>query len=49
MSISDYMELTPMQLDALREMGSIGTGNAANALSEMIGCEVRIQMPEVRI
>jgi chemotaxis protein CheC len=49
MSISDYMELTPIQLDALREMGSIGTGNAANALSEMIGCEVRIQMPEVRI
>jgi chemotaxis protein CheC len=38
-----------MQLDALREIGSIGSGNAANALSSMIGRQVRLQKPEVRI
>ena len=29
--------------------GSIGTGNAATALSSMLGCQVRINLPEVRI
>jgi chemotaxis protein CheC len=49
MPIQNYDDLTGPQLDALREVGSIGTGNAANALSAMIGRQVRIQMPEVRI
>jgi chemotaxis protein CheC len=49
MPIKNYDDLTSAQLDALREVGSIGTGNAANALSEMIGRQIRIQMPEVRI
>jgi chemotaxis protein CheC len=49
MAINNYNEMTSMQMDALREIGSIGTGNAANALSDMIGCQVRIQMPEVRV
>ena len=38
-----------MELDTIREIGSIGTGNAATALSSMLGCEVRIDVPEVRI
>lgn len=49
MSIKDYDELTALELDTLKEVGSIGTGNAATALSELIGREVRIQSPEVRI
>ena len=49
MSIKDYDELNALELDTLREVGSIGTGNAATALSELIGQEVRIQSPEVRI
>jgi chemotaxis protein CheC len=49
MPIKSYDDLTDMQLDALREVGSIGSGNAANALSEMIGRPVRLQQPEVRI
>ena len=49
MSIKDYDELTALELDTLKEGGSIGTGNAATALSELIGREVRIQSPEVRI
>jgi chemotaxis protein CheC len=49
MPIRNYNELTSMQLDVLREIGSIGSGNAANALSSMIGRTVRLQVPEVRI
>lgn len=49
MNIKDYDELTTLELDALKEVGSIGTGNAATALSELIEKQVRIQMPEIRI
>ena len=49
MGIKNYDELTSMELDTLREIGSMGTGNAATALSQMLGREVRITLPEVRI
>ena len=49
MAINDYDQLTSMELDTLREVGSIGTGNAATALSALIGEQVRIKNPEVRI
>ena len=49
MEIKNYDQLTSMELDTLREIGSIGTGNAATALSSLLGKEVRIAMPEVRI
>ena len=49
MEIKDYNQLSSLELDTLREVGSIGTGNAATALSSLIGEAVRIQMPEVRI
>ncbi len=38
-----------MELDTIREICSIGTGNAATALSGMIGKEVKITVPEVKI
>ena len=47
--MKNYDELNMLELDTLREIGSIGTGNAATALSKMLGCPVRIEMPEVRI
>lgn len=47
--LKNYDQLTSMEIDTLREIGSIGTGNAATALSQMLGKEVRITMPEVRI
>ena len=47
--IRNYDQLTSLEIDTLREIGSIGTGNAATALSQMLGKEVRITMPEVRI
>lgn len=49
MIIKNYDELTPLELDTLREIGSVGTGNAATALSQLIGRPVRITLPEVRI
>ena len=47
--IKAFDELSSLEIDTLREIGSIGTGNAATALSQMIGKEVRITLPEVRI
>ncbi len=49
MDIKNYDELTSLEIDTLREIGSIGTGNAATALSEMLNKTVRITLPEVRI
>ena len=47
--MKNFDELNVLELDTIREIGSIGTGNAATALSSMLGCEVRIDVPEVRI
>lgn len=47
--LKNFDELNILELDTIREIGSIGTGNAATALSSMLGCEVRIDVPEVRI
>ena len=47
--MKSYQDLNGLELDTIREMGSIGMGNAATALSSMLGCEVRIDLPEVRI
>ena len=49
MTIKSYDELTSLEIDTLREIGSIGTGNAATALSQILKREVRITLPEVRI
>ncbi len=49
MEIKNYHELSTLEIDTLREIGSIGTGNAAAALSVMLGRNVRITLPEVRI
>ena len=48
-NIKNYDELSSMEIDILREIGSIGTGNAATALSQLLNQEVRITTPEVRI
>ena len=49
MKVKNYDELSDIEIDTLREICSIGTGNAATSLSQMLGCEVRITLPEVRI
>lgn len=49
MAIKNYDDLGSLEIDTLREVGSIGTGNAATALSGLLNRRVRITMPEVRI
>ena len=49
MSIEKYDDLDSMQLDALREIGNIGSGNAATALSATIGMPVNIEVPNIKI
>ena len=49
MEIKNYSDLNSLELDTLREIGSIGTGNAATALSQLLSREVRITLPEVHI
>jgi chemotaxis protein CheC len=39
------MELTEIQLDALREMANIGSGNAATALAGMLGRSIDLSVP----
>lgn len=41
--------ITPLQLDALKEIGNIGTGHAATALSQLISCPVHMEPPRVRL
>ncbi len=50
MSVSDdIMELTPTQLDALREIGNVGAGNSATALSQIINHRIDMNVPQVSI
>lgn len=42
-------EYNPMQLDALKEVSNIGAGNAATALSMMVGRKIDMTVPAVNI
>ena len=44
-----YEEINSLEIDVMREIGSIGTGNAATALSEMMNRKIKMTMPEVQI
>lgn len=48
MPLKSYNDLNTDHLDALREIGNIGSGNAASALASMLDREVDIAVPEVR-
>ena len=41
--------LSPVQLDALRELASIGAGHAATALSQLVDRKVVITVPELEV
>ncbi|MDZ4169971.1 MAG: chemotaxis protein CheC [Coriobacteriia bacterium] len=41
--------LTPLQLDALREIGGIGAGHAATALSQLVDRPVALEVPRLDI
>ena len=41
--------LTDLELDALKELGNIGTGHATTALAEMTGVRIAISVPEIGV
>jgi len=43
------MEYTDLEIDALKEIGNIGAGNAATALSMMLSKKITIKVPQVKI
>ena len=45
--MSDESKLSPAQLDALREIGNIGAGNSATALSQIINRRIDMNVPRV--
>lgn len=45
----DVRELGTLQLDALREVASIGSGHAATALSQLTGRRIWVNAPEIQI
>ncbi len=49
MPFQRYEDMNDMQLDALREIGNIGSGNAASAISSMLGHPVDIAVPKIKI
>lgn len=49
MSLTTYDDLNEMQMDVLREIGNIGSGNAATSLSAMLCKPVSIDVPVIKI
>lgn len=47
--VFDFSELSGFELDALREIGNIGAGNAATALAQMLGAKIDMSVPKVSI
>lgn len=45
----NFENLAPIQLDALKEVGNIGAGNAATALSQLINKKVDMTVPSINI
>lgn len=49
MGINNIEELDAMHIDVLRELGNIGSGNAATSLSSFMNREIQINVPDVKI
>ncbi len=49
MPLNNYNDLNDMHIDALREIGNIGSGNAASSLAMMLSDQIDISVPVVRI
>ena len=45
----DLSTMNSMHLDAIREIGNIGAGNAATAMSTLLGCSVEIDIPKAEL
>lgn len=49
MGIEKYEDMNALELDVIKEVGSIGIGNAATALSQVLQKETKMSLPAVYI
>lgn len=49
MKMNINFEITPMHLDILKEIGNIGAGNAATALSNVLNQKIDMHVPSVEV
>ena len=49
MAINKYDEISELEIDIMREIGSIGGGNAATALSSILNTKVNMDLPKAEI
>ena len=49
MALEKIEQLNDVQIDTLKEIGNIGQGNAASALSSIMGKMIDISVPNVKI
>ncbi len=47
--MKSYEDMNAVELDVFREIGSIGIGNAATALSQVLGVQVSMRLPKVSL
>ena len=47
--MADLASFSALQLDAIRELGNIGTGNAATALSGLLSRKIHMDVPKTEI
>ncbi len=47
--LKNYEDLSPVAIDCLKEIGNIGSGSAASALSQMLGKNIEMHVPDVRV
>ena len=49
MGIEKYEDMNALELDVIKEIGSIGTGNAATALSQVLRKKTKMTLPAAYI
>ncbi len=49
MGIEKYEDMNALEMDVIKEVGSIGTGNAATALSQVLTRPTKMSIPDVYI
>lgn len=49
MPLEAYKDLNPLQLDLLKELGNIGSGNAVTALSQLLSKPVNMAVSKIRV
>lgn len=47
--LKNFEELSPVAIDCLKEIGNIGSGNAASSLSAMLSKSVHMRVPHIRV